>query len=84
MMSVTAQAGDVKATAAAAAASCKNLRLGLTIKPFQSAEALNAILPIARPDKTPRRRLQSAKAERSAQLTMPAVLAGSPCLAAFC
>jgi hypothetical protein len=46
-------------------------------------EALNAILRIARPDKTPHRRLQSAPAERSAQLTMPAALARSPYLAFY-
>jgi hypothetical protein len=34
MISVTAWAGDAKAMAAAAAASCKNLKADFTIRPF--------------------------------------------------
>ncbi|MGC2317263.1 hypothetical protein [Bradyrhizobium sp.] len=61
MISVLAQAVDAKVTVAAATANCKTLRANFTIKPFQSAEVRNAILPVARSHKAPRQRVQSGK-----------------------
>src|SRR5471030_2065378 len=79
MISVTAWAGDEKVNAAAAAASCKNLKADFTIKPFCFAALdarLRAIGLIKTPSlletqsllKTQSPRFQSAK--RRSQRTM--------------
>ena len=74
MISVAAQAGEADMTATATAASCKNLKADLTIKPFQSGavEALSS-----RHAPKPRAGgLKSEKADRGAALTISATLSG--------
>jgi hypothetical protein len=67
MISVVANAGDAMATATAAVATRKNLKVGFTIKSFYlrrrglSAKTRKREFRATRPDKTPRLRFQCAK-----------------------
>jgi hypothetical protein len=74
MISVTAQAGEADMTAMATAASCKNLKADLTIKPFQSAAVETQFSRHA--PKPCAGGFKSEKADRGAPLTISATLSG--------
>jgi hypothetical protein len=74
VISVTAQAGEADMTATATAASCKNLKADLTIKPFQSGAVETQF---SRHAPKPRAGgFKFEKADRGAALTIPATLSG--------
>jgi len=74
MISVTAQAGEADMNATATAASCKNLKADLTIKPFQSGAV--ETLSSRHSPKPCAGGFKSEKADRGAALTISARLSG--------
>jgi len=74
VISVAAQAGEADMTATATAASCKNLKADLTIKPFQSGAV--ETLSSRHAPKPRAGGFKSEKADRGAALTISATLSG--------
>jgi hypothetical protein len=74
VISVTAQAGETDMTATATAASCRNLKVDLTIKSFQSAAV--ETLSSRHAPKPSAGGVKSEKADRGAPLTISATLSG--------
>src|SRR5260370_11208467 len=74
VISVAAQTGEADMTATATAASCKNLKVDLTIKPFQSGAV--ETLSSRHAPKPRAGRFKSEKADRGAALTISARRAG--------